>query len=158
MTEEFLSEKFLCEAVARVGYELVDFRVSGQANRQLVRLRIDFPGGSEAGAGVTTQDCAKVSRALEQELEQAGAVGPRYTMEVSSPGVERPIRFIDHWRRYAGREVSLKAKGLEGRSTATIGGVTEAGQLQLIVAGQEVSLPLDAVKEATLVVDWSAYG
>jgi ribosome maturation factor RimP len=158
LTVESLSPEALRIAVAGLGYELVDVRVAGSGSRQLLILRIDLVGGSSAGAGVTTEDCVKVSRALEAGLESAGVVGPSYTLEVSSPGIERPVRFIEHWRRYVGRDVSLKAKGVNGRPTATIRGVPDDENLDLVIGGEDRRIPLVAVKEATLVVDWSVYG
>jgi ribosome maturation factor RimP len=158
VTFDLLSPEALRAAVAGLDFELVDVRISGPASRCVVRVWIDVRGGGVPGAGVTTDDCARVSRALEAELESAGAVGPRYIIEVSSPGIERPIRFAEHWRRYIGHEVRVKARGIAGKVTARIAGVPEEDHVDLVINGIEQRLPLDAVREATLVVDWSAIG
>ncbi len=110
-----LSTESLRGAVADLGFELVELQVSGPDSRRTMHLRIDLPGGGGLGRGVTTADCAVVSRALERQLEAAGAVGPHWRLEVSSPGIERPVRFPEHWRRYVGREVRVKVMGLPGR-------------------------------------------
>jgi ribosome maturation factor RimP len=77
---------------------------------------------------------------------------------VSSPGIERPVRFVDHWRRYVGRDVRLKAKGLAGTVTARIVAVPDEEQVTVAVGPEHHTLPLAAIKRATLVVDWSTIG
>lgn len=158
MTEDLLSPEALRSAVDELGYELVDVQAAGPASRRVIRIRIDVPGGGRPGAGVTTDDCQRVSRALEASLEEAGAVGPQYTLEVSSPGIERPVRFVEHWQRYVGREVRVKAAGITGRPTARIEAVPDDRHVELMIGGERRTLPLAAIREATLVVDWSALG
>ncbi len=158
MTRDQLSPEALRAAVDGLGFELVDVRVAGPASRPEIRLRIDVPGGGRPGAGITTDDCQRVSRALEALLEEAGAVGPQYALEVSSPGIERPVRFADHWRRYAGREVRLKAAGLAGRPVARIVAVPDDEHVELAIGAEHHTLALETIREATLVVDWSTLG
>lgn len=158
MTDDLLSPEALRAAVQELGYELVDVQATGPASRRVIRIRIDVPGGGRPGAGVTTDDCQRVSRALEGTLEATGAVESAYTLEVSSPGVERPVRFVEHWQRYVGREVRLRAAGVPGRPTARIVAVPDARQVELEIGGERRTLPLEAIREATLVVDWSALG
>jgi ribosome maturation factor RimP len=158
VTDDPLSPEALRAAVDGLGYELVDARVVGPASRRTIRLRIDVSGGSRPGAGVTTEDCQRVSRALESSLEGDGAVGPQYTLEVSSPGIERPLRFAEHWRRYLGREVRIKATGVSGRATARIAAVPDDRHVELMFGAERRTMPLEAIREATLVVDWSALG
>lgn len=158
MTDDPLSPEALRAVVHELGFELVDVRAVGPASRRVIRIRIDVPGGGRPGAGVTTDDCQRVSRALEASLEAAGVVGPQYTLEVSSPGIERPVRFAEHWRRYIGREVRLKAAGVSGRVTARIAAVPDDRHVELEIGGERRTLPLEAIREATLTVDWSALG
>lgn len=148
----------LQQLVADQGYELVDIDQVGPASRRVIRLRIDRAGGSAPGAGVTTEDCRKVSRLVEAELESGGAVGPRYVLEVSSPGIERPVRFAEHWRRYIGRDVKLKAVGVQGTQVATIVGVPDDAHVELEIGGERRRLAMAEVRRATLVVDWSSLG
>ena len=75
---------------------------------------------SRPGHGVTADDCARVSRALEAWFEGEGGVGARYLLQVSSPGLERPVRFPEHWRRYVGRAVRVTARRLAGHPRAVI--------------------------------------
>lgn len=144
--------------VEGAGYELVDLQVTGTAGRPLLRVRADVPG-AEPGRGITTEACAALSRAIERTLEAEGLVGSTYVLEVSSPGIERPVRFPEHWRRFAGQRVRVKARGLPGRPEAVIVGMPDAATVRLrLDGGEERDVALEAVKEATLVVDWSTIG
>ena len=158
LTADPLSAESLRSAVADLGFELVELQVSGPDSRRTMQLRIDLPGGGGPGRGVTTADCAVVSRALERQLQAAGAEGPHWRLEVSSPGIERPVRFPEHWQRYVGREVRVKAMGVPGRLTGRIVALPDSTRVTLVVAGEEVTFALDRIRAATLVVDWSRYG
>jgi ribosome maturation factor RimP len=153
---DLLTTAALRRAVEELGYELVDVSIVGKPPRQIVRMRIDRIGGSAPGAGVTTEDCQRVSRALERQLEDAGVVSGSWTMEVSSPGIERPVRFPEHWRRFIGSRVRLKLTGGRGRSEGRIVAVPDDETVVLEIDGSEVAVPLETIREATLVIDWSA--
>ena len=86
--------------VATLGFELVDLRRAGTLQRPILQVRIDRPD-SRPGQGVTADDCAAVSRALEVHLDQRGDVSERYVLEVSSPGVERPLVRRRDFERFA---------------------------------------------------------
>ncbi len=158
MSQDPLSLSALQQAIAELGFELVDAEIAGRADRRVIRLRIDLPGGSQPGAGVTTEDCQRVSRALEADWEARGVVGPNYALEVSSPGIERPVRFVEHWRRYIGHQVRFKATGLSGTRTGRIVGVPDDQQVELEMGTTRQVIALADIKRATLVVDWSAIG
>src|SRR5207302_4305646 len=81
-------------------------------------VRIEWPpdGGFRR---VTVADCATASRLLEAWLDEDGPLGRRYVLEVSSPGVERPLRWHRHWVRFVGRNVQATVAGL-GRVRARI--------------------------------------
>lgn len=144
--------------IARRGFDLVDFRRTGPASRVVLKLRVDRPGATP-GAGITTEECAGLSRALERVLEGGGHVGPSYVLEVSSPGIERPLRFARHWREAIGRRVRLKAVGVSGRPEVDVVGVPDEASVEVRLASGEVRrLALDDVREAALVVDWTTIG
>jgi ribosome maturation factor RimP len=85
-------EREIEQRVEALGYEFVELERAGSKARPILRLRVDVPGSSgEPGAGVSVDDCTRISRALEEYLEDASAVPERYVLEVSSPGVERPL-------------------------------------------------------------------
>jgi ribosome maturation factor RimP len=118
-------------------------------------VRIDRPDNS-TGSGVTVDDCATISRELEQWLDATGTLGTRYILEVSSPGIERPVRWREHWVRFVGRDVLVRLPG-RGRLRATILGVpdgTESVVLKVVANGEEVTVPLAEARDARLAVDW----
>jgi ribosome maturation factor RimP len=86
-------------------------------------------------------------------------VGPRYVLEVSSPGLERPLRWPEHWRRFIGRRARVRAQPLGGRRAVEIVAVPDDEHVILRTEqGEQVSLALDAISEATLLVDWATVG
>jgi ribosome maturation factor RimP len=141
------------QQLAELGFELVDLRRSGSTQHPLLQVRIDRPDSSP-GHGVTAEDCVRVSRALERFLETRGAVGPRYVLQVSSPGLERPVVYPDHWRRFTGREVRLKGRH-SAQSPAVILAVPDDETVTLrFKDGAEATVALREIKEATLVYHW----
>ena len=142
------------ERVAAAGYELVDVRKRGTGKRLSLQVRIDLVE-SEPGHGVTADDCGRASRAIEAWLDDTGVLGTTYVLEVSSPGLERPIRWSEHWRRYVGSDVRVRLPD-RGRVRATVIGVLDDDTVTLrLDNGREVSVPIQQAKDATLVVDWS---
>lgn len=118
-------------------------------------MRIDLPD-SEVGHGVTVDDCARVSRALESWLDDTQELGPDYVLEVSSPGIERPIRWPEHWERFVGHDVNVTVRDL-GRIRATIVAVSEDGDsvtLRPKGGPDSVQVPLAEAKSAKLAYDW----
>jgi ribosome maturation factor RimP len=113
MLTESLVEAFRTR-LETLGFDLADLRIGGTPNRPLVQVRIDCPPRN-----VTVEDCSRVSRALEQWLDAGGPLGNRYVLEVSSPGIERPVRWHRHWAQFVGRDVNVKLAGM-GRVRARI--------------------------------------
>jgi ribosome maturation factor RimP len=123
----------------------------------VLQVRVDRPD-AVPGRGITVEECAVVNRSLQPWLDQTQALGPRYVLEVSSPGIERPVRWLEHWERFTGQDVNVRLPG-QGRVRGTIVRVLrETGQVVLRPAGseEEMTVPLDQARDATLAVDWSA--
>ena len=144
--------------VATLGFELVDLKRTGTLQRPILQVRVDRPD-SRPGQGVTADDCAVISRSLESFLETRAMVGPRYVLEVSSPGLERPLRWPEHWRRFVGRRARVRAVSLPGKSRVEILAVPDDEHVVLrLEDGSEVTIALDTIREAALVVDWEILG
>ena len=88
--------------VEQAGAELVDLEVAGSHGRPVVRAYVDTE------EGITLDECARLSRLLESELERAGAVPERYVLEVSSPGIERPLTRRAHYERFLGHAIEVR--------------------------------------------------
>ena len=144
--------------VAGLGFELADLRRAGTQGRPILQVRIDRPDSSP-GHGVTADDCGVVSRSLERFLEDAAIVGPRYVLEVSSPGLERPLRWPEHWRRFVGERARIRSRAFPGRPIVEILGVPSDREVRVRMPdGSEQVVALDVIDEATLVIDWNTYG
>ena len=156
-------EQALAERTEALGFELVELERAGARSRPVLRIRVDRPD-SEPGQGVTVEDCARISRALEEYLDGLTTIQPNYVLEVSSPGVERPLVRRRDFERFAGREVAVKGYGpLAGRARRLEGellGITEdaeAGQMirLRLEDGEEVVVPRDAVARVHLLFRWN---
>src|SRR6185436_12383419 len=135
--------------IAGLGFELVDLRRTGTLQRPILQVRVDRPD-SRPGQGITADDCAGISRSLERFLESRAMVGPRYVLEVSSPGLDRPLRWPDHWRRFIGRRARVRAEAIPGRNRYQIVAVPDDDHVVLRQEdGSEITLRFDAIREAT---------
>jgi ribosome maturation factor RimP len=107
-------------AVAAMGMDLENVKISAAGRRRLLRIVVDADGG------VSLDDMALVSRELSATLDRAAAMGEAaYTLEVSSPGVDRPLTEPKHWRRAVGRLVSAPLRSqTESSATAPVATVT----------------------------------
>src|SRR3954454_13881205 len=105
MTAETVVEK-VREIAGRVaadrGLEIFDVQFRREAPGMVLRIQIDRPGAA-AEDSVSVEDCAHVSRDLSAILDVEDVVPTAYTLEVSSPGLDRPLRRPDDYRRFAGR-------------------------------------------------------
>ena len=139
--------------LAGMGFELVDTRVSG-GGRFLV-VFIDRPAGS--GAGVTVDDCADVSRQLTRVFAVEGVDYDR--LEVSSPGLDRPLRKAADFVRFAGSKVDVKMRTPDASGRRRFTGLLrgEAGGVATVeVDGRDVALNVGDIDKARLVPDLAA--
>ena len=155
-------EHELGNRVEDLGFELVEVRWGGSGRRPLLKLRIDRPD-SVPGLGITVDECATVSRALEAWLDGHEDLAERYVLEVSSPGVDRPLVRARDFERFRGKHVAVQGKEvLLGRATRLEGELlglanedTESEAVRLRLAdGEEVSIPRSDIRKAQLVFTW----
>jgi len=131
-------------AVAGMGYELVDVQASNGG--RLLRLFIDKPGG------VTIDDCASLSRHLTRVLAVEGIDYER--LEVSSPGLDRPLRKEADFARFAGQKAEIRMRTADPSGRRRFVGVLRgagAGQVSVELEGQTVRLALEDVDRAKLI-------
>jgi ribosome maturation factor RimP len=160
MAEDALEQE-LAARVEQLGFEFVELERAGSKTRPILRIRIDRPA-SMPGQGVTVEDCTRVSRALEPFLDEENTLADRYVLEVSSPGVERPLIRSRDFERFAGQEVALvghapladRSRRLEGE---LLGLLTEGGQERVrlrLEEGEVVDIPRAQIARAHLVFRW----
>jgi ribosome maturation factor RimP len=134
-------------AVVAVGMDLESVRVTVAGRRRLLRVVVD------SDHGVSLDDAADVSREVSAVLDAANALGDvPYTLEVSSPGVDRPLTAPSHWRRAAGRLVRVKVTGegsVEGRVVAA-----DSGGVTMNVAGNERQFGYGALGAGAIQVEF----
>jgi ribosome maturation factor RimP len=141
-------ENVIEPVIAGMGYELVDVQASNGG--RFLRLFIDKPVGSNTGINV--DDCAAVSRQLARVLEVEGIDYDR--LEVSSPGLDRPLRKAGDFARFAGQKAELRMRRPDAGGRRRFSGVlkgSEAGRVQIEVDGQTVALALEDIERAKLV-------
>jgi ribosome maturation factor RimP len=152
-------EALVASEIEPLGLELFELKLGGSKGRPVVDVRVE----REDGEKVTVDDCAAASRAIETKLDAEEFGGRRYVLEVSSPGIERPLRNAKDWRRFVGSTVvvtSNVAGDPAGRRTdeVEIAGVEgDAGQEVVTVRnerGDERRVPLAAVEKARLAFHW----
>ena len=141
--------------VAALGYELVELEFHAHRGGGLLRLYIDRPGSSEAD-GVTVDDCAAVSRRVSEVLDATDTVRAEYTLEVSSPGSDRPLRTPAHFERFVGSRVHVEtALPRDGRRRWTGRlGAADAQGIALEVDGETVTLGFGEIRTARLVPEY----
>ncbi len=135
-------------AAEACGVEVVEVRFHAQGRHSFLRVDIDRPGPR----GVDLRDCEAVSRILDRSLEESGILSDRrYDLQVSSPGLDRPIRSDDDFRRNTGRRVVLEIRTGD-RAVEKVRGTLEAASARhLLVAlpgGTRVHVERDAVLSA----------
>jgi len=149
-----------------IGFELVELERAGSRSRPILRLRIDRKNSDPSSGGVSLEDCARVSRSLEGDLELDSEIPDRYVLEVSSPGVERPLLRRRDFERYAGSEIAVLGKtALHGgarRVEGTLLGVEGVGVDERVllrtVQGEEIAVPRSQTKKIHLVYRWGGGG
>jgi ribosome maturation factor RimP len=130
--------------VVGMGYELVDVQASNGG--RMLRVFIDRPGG------ITVDDCAAVSRQLTRVLPVEGLDFER--LEISSPGLDRPLRKAGDFTRFAGQKAEVRMRTPDATGRRKFIGVlrgTEAGNVNVELDGQIVALALEDIDRARLI-------
>lgn len=154
----------LAPTVEAMGLELLGIEYLPMPGGSLLRLYIDRPGaehGSEVeGEGVSVDDCEAVSREVSAQLDVEDPISGNYTLEVSSPGLDRPLFTPAHFERFVGESAKIGLKlpqdgrrRLQGRIAGIDGEI-----IRIDVDGQEFEVAFGNVEKARLVPDWAALG
>jgi ribosome maturation factor RimP len=152
--------RLLEPVLERDGYDLVEVEWARTGARWTLRLYVDRPGGV-----VGIEDCQAVSRTVEPILDAEDVIEPAYDLEVSSPGVERPLRKPADFDRYAGQRARVKSFGpVEGTAPGSPGrkhwtGVLRGfrdGAVEIEVDGTLHRVPHDRIAKANLEYDFDA--
>ena len=143
---------------AGFGLEIFDVQFRREAGGMVLRIQIDRPGpAATAEDTVSVEDCAGVSRDLSAILDVEDIILSAYTLEVSSPGLDRPLRSPADYRRFAGRRAKVVTREpVDGQTflRGTLGGVEEE---HVLIDGEDHKrhrVRLDAIRRANLEVEF----
>ncbi len=135
--------------ISDMGYELVGVEYVGSGNRSILRVYIDND------SGISLDDCAAVSRQISAIFDVKDPIAGQYNLEVSSPGVARPLFHIGHYQRFLGHDVKLRlVKSVKGQRNfnATIGSVSEKNNsIKLVTELGSVTVDIELIERANLV-------
>ena len=147
--------ELLAPVVAGLGYQLWELEYHPRSGGGLLRLYIDSAEGSSSEGSITLDDCERVSHVVSETLDEADPIPSHYTLEVSSPGLDRVLRTREHFERFAGERVKLEMmQPIEGRKrfAGRLLGVGER-DITLELESGRISLPIDDIHRARLAPD-----
>lgn len=137
--------------ISSMGCELVGCELSSQGSRTLFRLYIDKPNG------VTVDDCSLISRQVGAMLEVEGTFEGRYNLEVSSPGIDRPLFELSQFCHFVGSRVKLKLHTALNKSKQYKGVLLKVEgddiYLQIEESAQELRVPFSMIEKANIIGD-----
>ena len=145
--------------VRDAGLDLVEVQSGREPTGWIVRLFIDrVPGSVDQALGgtVSHEDCERVSRDISAALDVADLITHAYHLEVSSPGLDRPLRRSSDFARFAGQEARIRlTEGVDGRRnfSGLLRGAHD-GLVEIECDGRTFHLPLSDITKANLVPDW----
>ena len=143
-------ENLLTPAAQNAGYDIVRVRLSGGDRHKTLQIMAE----RKDGRPMTVDDCALLSRAFEPVLDETDPISGRYTLEVSSPGLDRPLVKLADFDRFKGFEAKLETSLLlngRKRFRGKLAGV-DGANVVIVCDGNEIAVPFDAVAQAKLVL------
>jgi ribosome maturation factor RimP len=136
------------------GMEIVDieFRHEGSRGGRVLRLYVDKQGGPNV------DDLTRVSRQLSEVLDAQDTIDGAYTLEVSSPGINRPLKKPEHFSRFVGKRIRIRTRDLiEGRrSFLGILDEVAGNSVRLTQEGKQYWIPFSMIEKSNYEHDWSA--
>lgn len=136
--------------VVQLGYELVRVQTIGQKNPTL-QIMIDRLDGEN----ITVEDCATTSRAISEILDEKDPIEGEYSLEVSSPGLDRPLTKLEHFKRFAGFEARIDtAVEVDGRKRfkGLIKNADDDGRIHFEMEGTEYSIAFEVINKAKIII------
>ena len=136
----------LYQRVESLGYECAGFEIVSEAGMDILRLYLEMPGG------IDIEDCERVSREVSEYLDTIEDDLPeRYFLEISSPGLERPLFVIEDYRRFEGKEAQIYLKKGGRTLKGTLSGTTPDDEAVIMTSEGERRVSLDDIKRAHLI-------
>lgn len=136
--------------VIAMGYEFVGMELQKQSRRRsILRIYID------SGNGVTLDDCTKVSRQVSAMLDVEDPIQGEYNLEISSPGLDRPLFEIAHYQKQIGNRIKVRLNSplTDRRNFVGVLLRVEESNIHLLVGQEEVVLPFSSIDKAKVIAD-----
>ncbi|HEY4555109.1 MAG TPA: ribosome maturation factor RimP [Lysobacter sp.] len=155
--------RLLSPTVESLGVELLGVEYLPGSGNAVLRLYIDVPAAEadgDAARAVTIEDCEAVSREVSAQLDVEDPITSHYTLEVSSPGLDRPLFGAAQFARFVGQSAKVTLRlPQDGRRRLT-GEIarTDGDTVVFVVDGAEFAVSADNIEKARLVPDWAALG
>lgn len=147
---ETLIEGIVNEILENLDIELVNIEFRNEGRSKILRVYIDKENG------VSINDCASISRELSVLLDVNDVINSRYTLEVSSPGLRRPLKKEEDYKKFLGRQIKLKTnKMIENRKNFK--GLLKNcndGNISVETGGTLYSIPIELITKANLEIDF----
>lgn len=145
-------EALLAPVVEAENFELYDVVRGREGGRKVLRVIVDHPDG------VDIDTLSRLSELISRRLDEEGEETGPYDLQVSSPGLERPLRRAEHFRRSLGRQVKVKTKAPMAGSRTHLGTLAAADDegIVLVEGDDELPIALTDIASARTVVDWDA--
>ncbi len=130
----------------------IELRHEGRRGGRVLRLYLDKEGGP------SLDDLTRVSRHLSDLLDKCEALAGPYTLEVSSPGINRLLKKPEHFMRFAGKRIRVRTRELIGGRRSFLGLLKEVNEREIVVSqqGAEFHIPFAVIEKANYEHDWSA--
>lgn len=138
-------------SINALGFELVGLEYLNQGHHSLLRIYID------SEQGIQVEDCAMVSRQVSALMDVEDPIRGEYTLEVSSPGVDRPLFKAEHYERFVGSLVDIRLRVANELGRRKFKGRIQAVEVDRVlveVDGETVTFALDNIEKANLVPEW----
>lgn len=148
-SKDKLLEQLIEPVVQSLDFEFWGLELTGRGQNTLLRVYI------ESEQGITVDDCARVSRQISALMDVEDPIPSEYTLEVSSPGMDRPLYRLDQYQRFAGEQVQIKLRlpyDGQRKFTGLLKGVEE-DEVVLQVEDEEYCFPIETIDQARVKPD-----
>lgn len=139
------------EIIDQNGLLLIDFLFRGFSNSTVIEIYID------GEKGVSVEECAKISREINEQIEAENLIESSYRLEVSSPGADRPLKFLQQFTKHINRNFDLQLTD-EGETSKKVTGKLlsiDGENLLFLVQKEEVIVPFNTIKKAKVIISFS---
>lgn len=145
-------KRIISPVAESLGFELIEVEYHRRSGgRSLVRIFIDKEGG------ITVDDCERLSREVQAEMDVENLIAESYTLEVSSPGLDRPLKKLEDYRRNPGKLVGLSTTAPINNQRFLIGRISHLDGDSIVLTiekGEEVKIPFSLISKANLRIEF----